>query len=142
MTAARPTAGAWALTETLAGLALPVRVFSTMRKESTPVVGASPVALDPGADREEARRALLAVRGIGPWTAALVALRGLADPDVWLPGDLALRRSLTALGSTDAEAATRWRPWRSYAVMHLWALAAPAFFRSATPAPPTGRSTP
>ena len=100
------------------------------------------VALDPGADREEARRALLAVRGIGPWTAALVALRGLADPDVWLPGDLALRRSLTALGSTDAEAATRWRPWRSYAVMHLWALAAPSFFtRPTTPAPPSGRST-
>ncbi|SDF24826.1 DNA-3-methyladenine glycosylase II [Blastococcus aurantiacus] len=111
------------------------------------------VALDPGADREEARRALLAVRGIGPWTAALVALRGLADPDVWLPGDLALRRSLTALGSTDAEAATRWRPWRSYAVMHLWALAAPAFFTRpphperplpdipTTPtAPPPGRS--
>ena len=92
------------------------------------------VALDPGADREEAGRALLAVPGIGPWTAALVGLRGLADPDVWLPGDLALRRSLTALGSSDAEAATRWRPWRSYAVMHLWALAVPSLFtRPATP---------
>ncbi|MCF6745640.1 DNA-3-methyladenine glycosylase 2 family protein [Blastococcus sp. KM273128] len=86
------------------------------------------IALDPGADREEAGRALLAVPGIGPWTAALVALRGMGDPDVWLPGDLALRRSLASLGSTDAEAATRWRPWRSYAVMHLWALAAPTLF--------------
>jgi AraC family transcriptional regulator, regulatory protein of adaptative response / DNA-3-methyladenine glycosylase II len=85
-------------------------------------------ALDPGADREEAGRALLAVPGIGPWTAALVALRGLADPDVWLPGDLAVRRSLAILGSTDAEAATRWRPWRSYAVLHLWALAVPSLF--------------
>ncbi|WP_040337277.1 AlkA N-terminal domain-containing protein [Candidatus Blastococcus massiliensis] len=94
------------------------------------------LALDPGTDREEAGRALLAVRGVGPWTAALVALRGLADPDVWLPGDLALRRSLSAVGSTDAEAATRWRPWRSYAVMHLWALAAPSFFtRPATAVP-------
>ncbi|MGY1833783.1 AlkA N-terminal domain-containing protein [Blastococcus sp. SYSU DS0510] len=86
------------------------------------------IALDPGADREEAGRALLAVPGIGPWTAALVALRGMGDPDVWLPGDLALRRSLASLGSSDAEAATRWRPWRSYAVMHLWALAAPSLF--------------
>jgi AraC family transcriptional regulator of adaptative response / DNA-3-methyladenine glycosylase II len=86
------------------------------------------IALDPGADREEAGRALLAVAGIGPWTAALVALRGLADPDVWLPGDLALRRSLADLGSTDADAATRWRPWRSYAVLHLWALAVPSLF--------------
>jgi AraC family transcriptional regulator of adaptative response / DNA-3-methyladenine glycosylase II len=95
------------------------------------------VALDPGADREEASRGLLAVPGIGPWTAALVAMRGLADPDVWLPGDLALRRSLAALGSSDADAATRWRPWRAYAVMHLWALAVPTLFtRSPLPAPP------
>jgi AraC family transcriptional regulator, regulatory protein of adaptative response / DNA-3-methyladenine glycosylase II len=92
------------------------------------------IALDPGADRDEAGRALLAVPGIGPWTAALVRLRGLADPDVWLPGDLALRRSLTALGSSDTDAATRWRPWRSYAVMHLWALAVPSLFtRPTTP---------
>jgi AraC family transcriptional regulator of adaptative response / DNA-3-methyladenine glycosylase II len=99
------------------------------------------IALDPGADREEAARALLAVPGIGPWTAALVGLRGLADPDVWLPGDLALRRSLAALGSSDAEAASRWRPWRSYAVLHLWALAVPALFtRPATPGPALPRS--
>ncbi len=89
---------------------------------------AGDIALDPGADRAEATRALLAVPGVGPWTASLVALRGLADPDVWLPGDLALRRSLVALGSSDADAATRWRPWRSYAVLHLWAMAAPALF--------------
>jgi AraC family transcriptional regulator, regulatory protein of adaptative response / DNA-3-methyladenine glycosylase II len=94
------------------------------------------VALDPGADREEATRALLAVPGIGPWTAALVGLRGLADPDVWLPDDLALRRSLAALGSSDADAAARWRPWRSYAVMHLWARAVPSLFtRPVTPTP-------
>src|SRR5439155_11183309 len=73
------------------------------------------IALDPGADRDEARRALLAVPGIGPWTAALVGLRGLADPDVWLPGDLALRKSLAALGRTDADAAVRWRPCAPYA---------------------------
>ncbi len=95
------------------------------------------VSLDAGADRAEAGRGLLAVPGIGPWTVALVALRGLADPDVWLPGDLALRRSLATLGSSDTDAATRWRPWRSYAVMHLWALAVPALFtRSPLPRPP------
>jgi AraC family transcriptional regulator of adaptative response / DNA-3-methyladenine glycosylase II len=86
------------------------------------------LALGPGVDRDEAGRALLAVPGIGPWTAALVALRGLADPDVWLPADLALRRSLRTLDSSDADAATRWRPWRSYAVLHLWALAVPDLF--------------
>jgi AraC family transcriptional regulator of adaptative response / DNA-3-methyladenine glycosylase II len=92
------------------------------------------IALDPGADRQEAARALLAVPGIGPWTAALIGLRGLADPDVWLPGDLALRRSLAGLGSSDTDAADRWRPWRSYAVLHLWALAVPSLFtRPTTP---------
>nr|WP_204331743.1 AlkA N-terminal domain-containing protein [Geodermatophilus sabuli] len=86
------------------------------------------VSLDAGADRETAVASLRAVPGIGPWTASLVALRGLADPDVWLPGDLALRRSLATLGSSDTDAATRWRPWRSYAVLHLWALAVPSLF--------------
>ncbi|RZU34569.1 DNA-3-methyladenine glycosylase 2 family protein [Blastococcus saxobsidens] len=95
------------------------------------------VALGPGAERAEAERALRAVPGIGPWTAALVGLRGLADPDVWLPGDLALRKSLAALGSSDTDAATRWRPWSSYAVMHLWALAVPSLFtRPALPSAP------
>jgi AraC family transcriptional regulator of adaptative response / DNA-3-methyladenine glycosylase II len=86
------------------------------------------LVLDPGTDRARTEHALLALPGIGPWTAALVALRGLGDPDVWLPGDLVLRRSLAALGSTDADAAARWRPWRSYAVLHLWALAVPSLF--------------
>jgi AraC family transcriptional regulator of adaptative response / DNA-3-methyladenine glycosylase II len=101
------------------------------RRTVTALAGAltdGSLALGPGVDRDEAARSLLALPGIGPWTAALVALRGLADPDVWLPADLALRRSLRTLGSSDAEAATRWRPWRSYAVMHLWALAVPDLF--------------
>ena len=105
----------------------------TVHALSAALAGGS-IALDPGADREEARRTLLAVPGIGAWTAALVGLRGLADPDVWLPGDLALRKSLAALGSTDVDAATRWRPWSSYAVLHLWALAVPSLFTR--PGPP------
>jgi AraC family transcriptional regulator, regulatory protein of adaptative response / DNA-3-methyladenine glycosylase II len=58
----------------------------------------------------------------------LVAMRGLADPDVWLPGDLAVRRSLAELGIADTDAVTRWQPWRSYAVVHLWARAVPSLF--------------
>ena len=100
----------------------------TVRRRTGQALADGQVDLGPGADRDEARGALLALPGIGPWTAALVGLRGLADPDVWLPGDLALRRSLTALGSSDADAADRWRPWSSYAVMHLWALAVPSLF--------------
>ena len=100
------------------------------------------IPLDPGADRAEAGRALLAVPGIGPWTAALVGLRGLADPDVWLPGDLALRKSLAALGRSDSDAAARWRPWRSYAVLHLWALAVPSLFTRPAPSPTSPHASP
>jgi len=84
------------------------------------------VALDAGADREDAVRRLLTLDGIGPWTASYVAMRALGDPDAFLPGDLGVRRASARLGLPKSprgiEAlATRWRPWRSYAVQHLWA---------------------
>jgi AraC family transcriptional regulator of adaptative response / DNA-3-methyladenine glycosylase II len=81
------------------------------------------VPLDRSVDRTEVRRRLLALPGIGPWTADLVAMRALGDPDVFLPTDLGVRRSLASLGEDPARAAElaeRWRPWRSYALMHLW----------------------
>ena len=78
------------------------------------------IDLGPGADRDETERALLAVPGIGPWTAAYVQMRGLSDPDVFLPTDLGVRHALERVGS-DVAAADDWRPWRSYAVHHLWA---------------------
>jgi AraC family transcriptional regulator of adaptative response / DNA-3-methyladenine glycosylase II len=82
--------------------------------------------LDVGADREEARRRLLALPGIGPWTADYIAMRALRDPDAFLPSDLGVRHALEQLGQdsrpTAAERlAERWRPYRAYAVQHLWA---------------------
>jgi AraC family transcriptional regulator of adaptative response / DNA-3-methyladenine glycosylase II len=84
-----------------------------------------------GADRGDAVRRLLGIRGVGPWTAAYVAMRALGDPDAFPPGDAALRRAITALGGPSdaggiAELAPRWRPWRAYAVHHLWASLPPA----------------
>lgn len=109
--------------------------------------------LDPGVDRDEAVRRLRGIRGVGPWTAAYIAMRALGDPDVLLPGDVALRRAFAersaSIGSespVDATAlaarAERWRPWRSYAVHHLWAsLADLPRSRSRTrPAPEPGGS--
>ncbi len=85
-------------------------------------LAAGALVVDPGEDREAVRRGLLALPGVGPWTASYVAMRGLADPDVMLQGDAGVRRGLAALGLGDgAWAAERWRPWRSYAVQHLWA---------------------
>jgi AraC family transcriptional regulator of adaptative response / DNA-3-methyladenine glycosylase II len=89
-------------------------------------LAAGRLVIDPGADRQDVARKLLALPGIGPWTAAYVALRGLGDPDAFLPGDLGVRRGLAALGqaSSPADAAhvsERWRPWRGYALQYLWA---------------------
>jgi AraC family transcriptional regulator of adaptative response / DNA-3-methyladenine glycosylase II len=84
------------------------------------------VVLDPGVDRDEAAARLEALPGIGPWTAAYVRLRALGDPDAFLPTDLGVRRAMERLGvparpAAAAALAERWRPWRSYAVCHLWA---------------------
>jgi AraC family transcriptional regulator of adaptative response / DNA-3-methyladenine glycosylase II len=83
-------------------------------------LAAGDLRLEPGAHPAEARTRLLALPGIGPWTADYVALRALADPDAWLPGDLGVRRALARLGA-GPEAAERWRPFRAHAVAHLWA---------------------
>jgi AraC family transcriptional regulator, regulatory protein of adaptative response / DNA-3-methyladenine glycosylase II len=86
---------------------------------------------DAGADASTALAALLDVPGVGPWTASYVAMRALGDPDAFLPGDVGIRHSLEQLGHpVEGPRATAlaepWRPWRSYAVMHLWsALGAP-----------------
>ena len=83
------------------------------------------VRLDPGADREETAQALRALPGIGPWTAGYIGMRALSDPDAFLSGDVIVRHAMRSLGlpatTANAEAhAARWRPWRSYAVVHLW----------------------
>jgi AraC family transcriptional regulator of adaptative response / DNA-3-methyladenine glycosylase II len=89
-------------------------------------LAAGRIVIDAGADREDVPRRLAALPGIGPWTAAYVALRGLGDPDAFLPSDLGVRRGLEALGqpSSPADAnrlAQPWRPWRGYALQYLWA---------------------
>ncbi|HEX7355205.1 MAG TPA: AlkA N-terminal domain-containing protein [Mycobacteriales bacterium] len=81
--------------------------------------------LGPGADRDAAEAALLALPGVGPWTARLVRMRGLGDPDVLLAEDLAVRHAAAAVGlPPDARAlharSATWRPWRSYASGLLW----------------------
>ncbi|MFI2378501.1 AlkA N-terminal domain-containing protein [Streptomyces sp. NPDC018964] len=81
-----------------------------------------------GADSDwpETRAKLLALPGFGPWTADVIAMRALGDPDAFLPTDLGIRRAARELGlpSTPAALTARaaaWRPWRAYAVQYLWA---------------------
>lgn len=80
------------------------------------------LALDRDGDLVEQRRLLLAIPGIGPWTADYLRLRLLGDPDAFPAGDLVLRRALG--GITTAAAETRslsWRPHRAHAAFWLWA---------------------
>lgn len=60
---------------------------------------------------------LIALPGIGPWTAAMIAMRAFGEPDAFPAGDLVLRRALGPDGLQRAEA---WRPWRAYAALTLW----------------------
>ncbi|WP_375477244.1 AlkA N-terminal domain-containing protein [uncultured Jatrophihabitans sp.] len=77
--------------------------------------------LDPGVDRDEARAALLALPGVGPWTADYLLMRALGAPDVLLGSDLVIRRAAADLGVDIADGRPDWAPWRSYATYHLWA---------------------
>lgn len=78
--------------------------------------------LGPGADRSEALAVLSGLRGIGPWTTAMVAMRSLGDPDAFPATDLGIRRAAERLGHDLAGRAERWRPWRAYATGYLWAV--------------------
>jgi AraC family transcriptional regulator of adaptative response / DNA-3-methyladenine glycosylase II len=79
------------------------------------------IEIDVGADRDETEAALLALPGIGTWTASYVRMRALADPDVFLDSDLGIRKALAAGGHINGHRpdTERWRPWRSYATAHL-----------------------
>jgi AraC family transcriptional regulator of adaptative response / DNA-3-methyladenine glycosylase II len=77
--------------------------------------------VDPGALKQK----LLQIRGIGPWTASYIAMRGLGDPDEFLHSDLVLLKAARALYGDASprqllDRAKAWRPWRAYAAMHLW----------------------
>lgn len=86
--------------------------------------------LEPGADPERVMAQLVALPGIGPWTAHYIAMRALRWPDAFPREDLVLRK---VLGSdapvTPVRAARRaegWAPWRSYATLHLWRASSPS----------------
>lgn len=81
--------------------------------------------LDRGADREQTIARLQELPGVGPWTAAYIAMRALGDPDAFPVTDLGLRRAferhnLPATPKLIAAHAESWRPWRAYATHYLW----------------------
>jgi AraC family transcriptional regulator, regulatory protein of adaptative response / DNA-3-methyladenine glycosylase II len=106
--------------------AAPDRAFSMPQarrdtiKRVAAAVADGDLELHVGVEAATARRQLLALRGIGPWTADYVTMRGLGHPDTFLANDLGVRHALDRIDLTPADA-SRWAPWRSYAVHHLWA---------------------
>ncbi len=86
--------------------------------------------LGPAADPTALRAGLVALPGIGPWTAEYVAMRAAGDPDAWPASDLGLRLALgngrPAPASEVERAGEQWRPWRSYAAMRVWRSLGPA----------------
>lgn len=111
------------------------------------------LTLTSGDDGPSQRAALLAMPGIGPWTADYVRMRVLGDPDVTLPGDVAVRSGAAAAGiPADPRGLVEWSartaPWRSYLTAHLWRAAPPPrrAARTAEPArtlePAAGGDTP
>lgn len=76
------------------------------------------IDLDAATDRASTRGALLELPGIGPWTADVIAMRALGDPDVLLGTDLVIARRLDGARSVNTN---HWAPWRSYATCTLWA---------------------
>lgn len=80
--------------------------------------------LGAGSDWQRARARLEALPGFGPWTIESIAMRSLGDPDAFLPTDLGVKVAAREFGLSPAALvahAERWRPWRAYAVQHLWA---------------------
>src|SRR4030095_5471722 len=93
--------------------------------ELAAAIASGKIRLEPGGDVDATLAALTALPGIGTWTANYIAMRALRWPDAFLASDLVV---LKTLGETKPARALReseaWRPWRSYAVIHLWRSAA------------------
>ncbi|WP_018639232.1 AlkA N-terminal domain-containing protein [Parafrankia elaeagni] len=88
---------------------------------------AGEIELGAGGDWARSRAALADLPGIGPWTIETIAMRALGDPDAFPAEDLGVRRGAARLGLPTGRGALlaraeAWRPWRAYAVQHLWAL--------------------
>jgi AraC family transcriptional regulator of adaptative response / DNA-3-methyladenine glycosylase II len=106
----------------LSGLGLTTARQATLRALATAVAGGT-LELDHGSDPEETAARLAELPGIGPWTISYILMRAVGDPDAFPAGDLGLRRALDSLGGRTARP-DRWRPWRAYAAVHLWAWSA------------------
>lgn len=105
----------------LESIGMPSRRVATLQNVARAIAETTLPFSDTGEGVIEARKALLALPGIGPWTVEYFALRALRESDAWPETDLILRRSAEEhLASGNPSVTERWRPYRGYAAMHLW----------------------
>ena len=114
-----PSADDFAATDP-ATLPMPRKRAATLHTVAAEVASGG-LTLDPSADRNATRAALLALPGIGTWTADYLLMRAVGDPDILLAGDLGVRKAAESLDIELSGKAAEWAPWSSYATHHLWA---------------------
>ncbi len=101
-------------------LGIPSQRASAIRGFAS-AIASGELAFDGSVDSAEFCARLMHIRGVGPWTAQYIAMRGIGDPDAFPASDLGLLRGTGC--RTPAALETRsqaWRPWRAYAAMQLW----------------------
>lgn len=98
-----------------------IKTRSRTIAEIARLMEAGELDLGPGANAREQMERLLAVKGIGPWSANYIAMRTMSYPDAFLETDAGIKHALPDLTPKERLAlAERWRPWRSYANVSLW----------------------
>lgn len=121
-----PDRVAHARVEDLAALGI-VRARAESIRALAREMAAGRLTLEPGAQPDEVIARLTALPGLGPWTAQYIAMRALRWPDAFPKEDIAARKALGGVSAGAADAASQaWRPWRSYALLHLWQTASPS----------------
>jgi AraC family transcriptional regulator of adaptative response / DNA-3-methyladenine glycosylase II len=104
----------------LAVLGVPASRASTLRALARSVARGE-LSLDVAGEPTQLVEQMIALPGVGPWTAHCLAMRGFGWPDAFPEDDLVLRQALGGISGREARAlAERWRPWRAYGATHLW----------------------
>ena len=100
-------------------LGIPLQRAATLASIAS-AISRGELALDSGEPAKLVEQ-MVALPGVGPWTAHYLAMRALGWPDAFPEGDLVLRQALGGISGREARAlAERWRPWRAYGATHLW----------------------
>jgi AraC family transcriptional regulator of adaptative response / DNA-3-methyladenine glycosylase II len=108
----------------LAGVGMTSARADALRQVAA-AVARDPALLAPAPNLDALVDRLCRLPGIGPWTAHYLAMRAFDEPDAFPAADLGLRRAAGGMSAAALEAlAESWRPWRAYAAISLWTLAA------------------